>query len=56
MGKSAEYKCLQCGFEWVSFTGPNWCPACGHNYVKWVNYKKWKKHASKEYRRIIDGK
>jgi hypothetical protein len=53
---NAEYECQSCGFKWSGFPGPTGCPMCNHSYVKWTNYEEWKKHASEEYRKIIDGK
>lgn len=36
----AHYKCLNCGCEWESRTGPTQCPKCGFAYMKWLNYEK----------------
>ena len=37
----AQYKCLEikCNYEYTAAPGPTQCPRCGHNYIKWVNYK-----------------
>lgn len=36
----AHYRCLRCGFEWItrSGTAPG-CPMCGHEYFLWVDFK-----------------
>ena len=34
----AKFKCLQCLHQWETKPGPNICPQCGYNYVKWLNY------------------
>lgn len=39
----AKYECLKCGYKWEGEPGPCVCPICGHEYVKWVNYKEWRK-------------
>ena len=51
----AHYECLRddCGHKWKAAVSPPapveehegsgvLCPRCGHKYVKWVNYDKWK--------------
>jgi rubrerythrin len=35
----AEYKCLKCGYKYLSEPGPTQCPKCGHLYVKWLNFE-----------------
>lgn len=34
-----QYECLNCKFKWPNFAGPQSCPMCEHNYVKWLSYK-----------------
>lgn len=43
----AEYKCLKCGWKYESNPGPTQCPACHHDYVKWVNYEEMRKEWNK---------
>lgn len=38
VGRSASYECLGCGHTWRGQPGPVTCPACGHEYVRWVDY------------------
>ena len=35
----ARYRCQKCSHEWREPAGPTQCPACGHLYVKWLNYE-----------------
>ena len=35
----AKWKCLKCGYRWVSEPDTPVCPKCGHVYVKWLNYE-----------------
>jgi len=41
---SCKYKCLKCDHNWEEYK-PRMveCPICGHVYVKWVNFKEWRK-------------
>ncbi len=36
----AEYKCMKCGYQYISDPGPTVCPWCGSLYVEWTNYTK----------------
>ncbi len=38
----AQYRCLQCEWEWEGKPGPTQCPLCNHDYVKWENYEEMK--------------
>ena len=33
-----HYRCQRCAHEWREQAGPVTCPACGHDYVSWLNY------------------
>lgn len=35
----AKFKCLKCGYKYLSKPGPTKCPKCNHLYVKWINYE-----------------
>ena len=39
----AQYECYKCKYAWEHKPGPVTCPKCNHYYVKWVNYKEWRK-------------
>ena len=39
----AKWKCLKCGYRWVSEPDTPVCPKCGHVYVKWLNYEEMRK-------------
>jgi len=39
---SKLHKCLGCGHEWTGKSGES-CPACGNDYVQWINYDQWRK-------------
>ena len=39
----ARFQCLKCFYLWQSRPGPTECPACGHVYVKWLNYEEMRK-------------
>lgn len=47
----AKYQCLRCNEIWDGAPGPGRCPRCRHEYVKWLNYKKWEKRDGKEKKR-----
>jgi len=40
--KNALYKCLKCNHKYRDELGPTRCPKCGHLYIEWLNYEKWK--------------
>jgi rubredoxin len=44
----AEFRCLECGYEYEEEPGPTSCPMCEHLYVKWVNYEEWRDNHDKE--------
>lgn len=52
--REAHYRCLQCQHEWHGKAGPTQCPACGHLYVKWLNYEDPERVAKKveEFQRV----
>ncbi len=39
-----EYECLSptCKFKWPNFAGPQSCPMCQGNQIKWLTYKETK--------------
>jgi len=43
----AHFQCLKCLYSWTSNPGPTQCPACGHDYVKWLNYEEMRKEWDK---------
>ena len=38
----AFFRCLECGGEWLSEPGPTVCVFCDSEWVKWINYEKWR--------------
>ena len=44
----AKFRCLKCGFKWEDNPGPTQCPICGHLYVEWENYEKWREWAEEQ--------
>lgn len=34
-----QFECVKCQFKWPNFAGPQSCPMCQHDYVKWLTYK-----------------
>jgi len=39
----AVFKCLKCNHIWMQEPAQTKCPMCGHVYVKWENFEKWRK-------------
>ena len=48
----AHFKCLRCNCRWKSEPGPTQCPACGHLYVKWINYEEMREIWNKRRKEI----
>lgn len=52
----AQFECAQCKHKWSGdpSTALGGCTSCGHPYVKWVNFEKWRKQPrlSPEYRKV----
>jgi len=46
----AHFQCLKCLHSWKSNPGPTQCPACRHDYVKWLNYEDMRKEWDKNER------
>ena len=44
----AKFKCEKCKFKWESEPGPIQCPKCGHIWVEWYNYEKWREWAEEQ--------
>ena len=46
----AFFRCLECGGEWLSEPGPTVCVFCDSEWVKWVNYEKWREQNGNDER------
>jgi Zn finger protein HypA/HybF involved in hydrogenase expression len=43
----ATYKCLNCNHIYKEQAGPTECPLCGHIWIQWIDYEKWRKAVDK---------